>query len=265
VARARGPSPPIPAPPVARPLAGRAALVTGGSRGLGRAIALALGQAGATVLVSYRAAAAAAAECVAGLRQAGGTAEAIQGDVTRPADVARMFRWIDRRVGRLDVLVASAGIAPPGPGLGRVPLRTWRRTLDTNVTGAFLCLREAARRMAARRSGRIVLIGSLAGSRGGTIGPHYAASKAALLGLMQWSFRELAPSGVTVNVVAPGFVETALSAHAYATSRARGAMSARVPLGRIGTPEEIAALVAFLVGPDAGYITGECITIAGGR
>jgi 3-oxoacyl-[acyl-carrier protein] reductase len=163
------------------------------------------------------------------------------------------------------VLVGSAGIAPPGPGLAKVSLAAWRRTLETNLTGVFLCLREAAPRMVRQRGGRIVLVGSLAGSKGGTIGPHYAASKAALLGLMQWSFRELAPAGVTVNVVAPGFVETALSAAAYATPRRRAAMAARVPLGRIGAPEEVAALVAFLAGPDAAYITGECITIAGGR
>lgn len=247
------------------PLVERAALVTGGSRGIGRAIALALGRAGATVIVNFRRAGAAATECVAAIRELGGTAEAVRADVTRPAEVARMFAWIDRRFGRLDVLVGNAGIAPAGPGLTRVSLGTWRRTLETNVTGVFLCVREAAPRMARRRSGRIVLVGSLAGSKGGTIGPHYAASKAALLGLMQWSFRELAPFGVTVNVVAPGFVETALSALAYATPRARATMAAKVPLGRIGTPEEIAALVAFLAGPDAGYITGECITIAGGR
>jgi len=252
-------------PAAARPLADRAALVTGGSRGIGRAIALALGRAGATVIVNFHRAAGSAAECVAAIRRGGGTAEAVRADVSRPADVARMFRWIDRRFGRLDVLVGSAGIAPPGAGLARVSLPTWRRTLETNVTGAFLCLREAAPRMARRRAGRIVLVGSLAGAKGGTVGPHYAASKAALLGLMQWSFRELAPAGVTVNVVAPGFVETALSAPAYATPRARAAMAAKVPVGRIGTPEEIAALVAFLAGPDAGYITGECITIAGGR
>jgi 3-oxoacyl-[acyl-carrier protein] reductase len=251
------------APP--KPLAGRAALVTGGSRGIGRAIALALGRAGATVVVNFRRAAGPAAECVAAIRRMGGTADAVRADVTRPADVARMFGWIDRRFGRLDVLVGNAGIAPAAPGLARVSLRTWRRTLETNLTGVFLCLREAAPRMARRRSGRIVLLGSLAGSKGGTIGPHYAASKAALLGLMQWSFRELAPFGVTVNVVAPGFVETSLSAHAYGTPRARAAMAAKAPLGRIGTPEEIAALVLFLAGPDAGYITGECITIAGGR
>ncbi|MGH7264465.1 MAG: SDR family NAD(P)-dependent oxidoreductase [Candidatus Rokuibacteriota bacterium] len=249
----------------ARPLADRAALVTGGSGGIGRAIALSLAAAGATVIVNFRRGRRAATDCVAAVRRLGGTAEAVRADVTRPAEVARMFGWIDRRFGRLDVLVANAGIAPPAPGLGRVSLGAWRRTLETNVTGVFLCLREAAPRMARRRWGRVVLVGSLAGSKGGTIGPHYAASKAALLGLMQWSVRELAPFGVTVNVVAPGFVETALSAHAYATPRARAAMTARVPLGRVGTPQEIGALVAYLAGPAAGYITGECITIAGGR
>jgi 3-oxoacyl-[acyl-carrier protein] reductase len=249
----------------ARPLADRAALVTGGSRGIGRAIALALGRAGATVIVNFRRAAGAAAECVAAIRKSGGRAEAVRADVTRPAEVARMFGWIDRRLGGLDVLVANAGIAPPAPGLARVTPAIWRRTLETNLTGVFLCLREAAPQMVRRRSGRVVLLGSMAAAKGGTIGPHYAASKAALLGLMQWSFRELAPAGVTVNVVAPGFVETALSVHAYRTARARARRVAQVPVGRIGTPEEIAALVTFLAGPDAGYITGECITIGGGR
>src|SRR5581483_875847 len=117
------------------------------------------------------------------------------------------------------------------------------------------CLRAAAPLMARQRFGRVVSIGSLAALRGGTIGPHYAASKAGLLGLTEWAFRELAPFGVTVNVVAPGFVETALSAHAYRAPGARRRLAAAVPAGRIGTVEEIAALVAFLAGPDAGYIT----------
>lgn len=246
-------------------LAGRVALVTGASRGIGRAIALALARQGAYVFVNYRKDRRGADECVARMGEAGGKGETARADVRRPGDVARLFARVRRRSGRLDILVNNAGVAPRAPGLERVSLATWRDTLATNLTGAFLCTRAAAPLMRRQRFGRIIYIGSLAGLRGGTIGPHYAASKAGLMGLMQWAFREVARYGVTVNVVAPAFVITALTAGAYRTPAARARMAARVPLGRPGTPEEVGAVVAFLAGPDAGYITGEWLTMAGGR
>jgi 3-oxoacyl-[acyl-carrier protein] reductase len=251
--------------PPAAPLAGRVALVTGASRGIGRTIALALAQQGAYAFVNYRQDRRGADECVARLREAGGAGEAVRADVRHPGDVAGLFARIRRRGGRLDILVSNAGVAPRAPGVERVPLKAWRETLATNLTGAFLCTRAASPMMRRQRFGRIIYVGSLAGMRGGTIGPHYAASKAGLLGLMQWTFRELAPYGVTVNVVAPAFVLTALTAASYRTAAARARMAARVPLGRPCAPEEVAAAVAFLAGPDAGYITGECLTMAGGR
>lgn len=246
-------------------LTGRVALVTGGSRGIGQAIALALAYQGAYVFVNYREDRRGADECLARIRKFGGKGETIRADVGREGEVQRLFAQIGRRTGRLDILVNNAGIAPRAPSLGKVSLEAWNKTLTTNLTGAFLCTRSAVPLMRRQRFGRIIYVGSLAGLRGGTIGPHYAASKAGLMGLMQWSFRELARYGVTVNVVAPGFVITKLTAAAYRTPVARARMAARVPLGRPGTPDEVAAVVAFLVGPGAGYITGECLTMAGGR
>jgi len=246
-------------------LPGRVALVTGASRGIGRAIALALARQGAYVFVNYRKDRRGAEEAVARLREAGGNGEAARADVRRPGEVARLFARVRRRCGRLDILVSNAGVAPRAPGVERVSPAAWRDTLATNLTGAFLCTRAAAPLMRRQRFGRIIYIGSLAGLRGGTIGPHYAASKAGLMGLMQWTFREVARYRTTVNVVAPAFVITALTAGAYRTAAARALMAARVPVGRPCTPEEVAAVVAFLAGPDAGYITGEWITMAGGR
>ncbi len=251
--------------PGAPALAGRVALVTGASRGIGRAIALALARQGAYVFVNYRQDRRGARACVARMREAGGDGEAARGDVRRPGDVARVLGRVRRRCGRLDILVSNAGVAPRAPGLERVSPAAWRDTLATNLTGAFLCTRAAVPLMRRQRFGRIIYIGSLAGMRGGTIGPHYAASKAGLMGLMQWAFREAAPFRTTVNVLAPAFVITALAAGAYRTAAARSRMTARVPLGRACTPEEVGAAVAFLAGPDAGYITGEWITMAGGR
>jgi len=246
-------------------LRGQVALVTGGSRGIGRAIAIAMGREGAFVFVNYRRDHRAARECVARVCEAGGKAEALRADVADPRDIGAMFSRITRHAPGLTILVNNAGIAPAAPAFTRVTLGIWNRTLATNLTGAFLCTQAAAQLMRHRRGGRIIFVGSVAARRGGTIGPHYAASKAALLGLMAWGVQELSPYGITVNVVAPGFVETTMTAAAYHTPAARARLAAQVPLGRVGTLEDIGAAVAFLAAPHAGYITGECLTIAGGR
>lgn len=217
------------------------------------------------MFVNYRADRAAAETCVAAIARAGGTAESLQADVADVTSVRRMVRRVERSAGRLDVLVANAGIAPVAQDLQRVTPSVWRRTLDTNAMGPFLCVQAAAPLMSRAGGGRIVFVGSVASRLGGNIGPHYAASKAALRGLIAWLGRALGPDRITVNLVEPGFVETDLSASFYRTAASRRRLRMDVPLGRLGTTDEIAALVAFLAGPDAGYVTGEAIAVAGGR
>jgi len=246
-----------------RPLAGKVALVSGGGRGIGRAIALRLGREGARVFVNYRVDRAAADACVAAIVRAGGQAAAVRANVSDAGAVRRMMSGIRKAARRLDILVANAGVAPIERDLARVTPALWRKTLDTNALGAFLCAQAAAPLMSS--GGSILFVGSVASRLGGNIGPHYAASKAALGGLAAWLGRTLGPRRISVNVVEPGYVETEMSASFYRTAGARRKIRAEVPVGRIGTTAEIAAMAAFLVGPEAGYVTRERIAIAGGR
>jgi 3-oxoacyl-[acyl-carrier protein] reductase len=247
------------------PLAERVALVTGASRGIGRAIAERLASQGAHVFVNFRRAAKEASACVRQIRQRGASAEAIRADVASPQDVARMFKSIERQAGRLDILVANAGIAPIAADVAEVTKRLWEETFATNVTGAFLCAQAATPLLRRSRHGRIVFIGSAAARLGGTIGPHYAASKAALVGLVEYLSRALGQHGITVNLVEPGFVATDLSAELHRTSAQRRRMRGQVPLGRIGTLDDVSAAVAFLASADASYITRQRIDVSGGR
>jgi 3-oxoacyl-[acyl-carrier protein] reductase len=251
--------------PARLPLAGKVALVTGAGRGIGRAIALQLASEGARVFVNYRADSRAARSCVADIVNAGGEAQAIRADVSEPAAVRRMLDKVAVAAERLDILVANAGIAPVERRLAEVTPALWRRTIETNATGAFYCAQAAAPLIIDAGGGSILFVGSVAARLGGNIGPHYAASKAALRGLMAWLARDLGPTGITVNLIEPGYVRTDISAGFYTTAAGRRRLRSEVPLRRIGTTEDVAATAAFLVGPGARYITGEHVAVAGGR
>jgi len=246
-------------------LAGKVALVTGSARGIGRGIALRLAQEGARVVVNYRNDRAAAEGCVAAIVGFGGVAEAVKADVSDPNAVRGMLRKIESSAGRLDILVANAGIAPVERCLAKVSPALWRKTFETNTAGAFFCAQAAAPIMVRAGTGSILFVGSVASRLGGNIGPHYAASKAALGGLVAWLARELGPAGITVNLLEPGYVETDISAEFYRTAASRRRLRADVPLKRTGKIADVAAMAAFLVGPQARYVTRERIAVAGGR
>jgi 3-oxoacyl-[acyl-carrier protein] reductase len=201
--------------------------------------------------VNYRSNRRAADACVAIITRSGGMAQAMKADVSDPASVRGMLRRIASSAGRLDILVANAGIAPIEPRLAKVTPALWRRTFETNASGAFLCAQAAAPLMARGRYGSILFVGSVASRLGGSIGPHYAASKAALGGLVAWLARELGPAGITVNLLEPGYVETDISSAFYRTAASRRKLRADVPLRRIGSIDDLAATAAFLVGPHA--------------
>jgi 3-oxoacyl-[acyl-carrier protein] reductase len=237
------------------------AIVTGGSRGIGRAISIALGAAGHYVVINYAGNEAAAADALAELQAAGGEGETLRLDVGDSEAVKSAFGEIAKRLGRLDVVVNNAGISRDGL-LARFKDDDWQATLQTNLTGAFNCLRAAARPMMRQRGGRVVNIGSVVAASGSAGQPAYCAAKAGLEGLTRSAARELASRNVTVNCVAPGFVDTDMT-RALAEDR-RAAILAEVPLGRMATPEEIAATVAFLCGDGGAYITGQVIGVNGG-
>jgi 3-oxoacyl-[acyl-carrier protein] reductase len=240
-------------------LRGRTAVVTGGSRGIGRAVVRALAQAGADVAVvattADRAAAAAGEAAALGVRS-----RPFGADVADPEAVGRVVETIASEFGGLHVLVNNAGITRDGLLL-RMREEDWDRVLDVNLKGTFLFTRAALRPMLKGDYGRIVNVTSVVGLRGNAGQANYAASKAGLIGFTYSLAKELAPRGVTVNAVAPGLVETDMTA---SLGEAREKLLARVPLGRIGTAEEVAAAVAFLASPEAAYTTGHVFTVDGG-
>jgi 3-oxoacyl-[acyl-carrier protein] reductase len=239
----------------------RVALVTGASRGIGRAVALALADDGCAVAVHYRQAAERAAETVAAIRAAGGRAEAFAADLSAPDQAEKLAAAVAASLGPIDVLVSNAGVRHT-QFLQLTSLDQWRATLATNLDAAFLLAKAAARAMSRRRSGRIVLISSDAALLGDALNAAYSASKAGLLGLARSAARELAPMGVTVNVVAPGTIETDMTAALDGARRARQVSA--IPMGRLGRPEEVAAVVRFLCSEDAAYITGQILSVDGG-
>lgn len=241
-------------------LEGRVAVVTGGAKGIGRAVAARLADEGAKVVVSGRDGAALEAFAEE-LAAQGREVVAAPGDVAKPADVEALAAKTLEAFGRADVLVNNAGVVKDGLVL-RMSEADWDVVLDTNLKGAFLCTREFTRPMMKQRWGRIVNVSSVIGLIGNAGQANYAASKAGLLGLTKAVAKELASRHITVNAVAPGFIETAMTE--TLNDEVRKALLGQIPLGRLGSPEDVAHAVAFLCSEEAGYITGQVLAVDGG-
>lgn len=242
-------------------LDGKCALVTGGGRGIGRAIALELAAAGADVLINYAGSAAAAEQTAAACREYGVNAWTAAADVSQSGQVEQLFAQAAELMGRLDILVNNAGITRDGLML-RLSDEDFDRVIATNLKGAFMCARRAARLMLKQRAGRIISLSSVVALRGNAGQTNYAAAKAGLIGMTKSLARELAARGITVNAVAPGFIETAMTDSLPEQAKAR--MLAGIPLGRAGQPAEVAGVVRFLASDAAAYITGQVLCIDGG-
>jgi 3-oxoacyl-[acyl-carrier protein] reductase len=240
---------------------GKVAVVTGASRGIGRAVAERFARDGARVVVNYARSGDQAEQVVAGIRERGGEAIAVQADMGRPEQIAQLFEQTTERFGRLDVLVNNAG-AYDAHRLVRSDEAHYAALFDVNVRGVLLASREAARRFG-ETGGRIINISSGAARAAVPGGAVYAASKAAVEALTRCHAAELGPRGITVNAVAPGFTESDMLDVAL-PAEARGGMIALTALGRLGRPEDIADVVAFLTSDDARWITGETIGASGG-
>jgi 3-oxoacyl-[acyl-carrier protein] reductase len=241
-----------------RRLDGQVAVVTGGSRGIGRVIAQRLAADGARVVVTARSADGAEA-CAAELSGEGHLGVAC--DVSDRAAVDAMVKRVESELGGVDVLVNNAGVTADNI-LVRLGDEEWDRVLDTNLRGAFLMIRAVARGMMKRRGGRIINITSVVGLTGNRGQVNYAASKAGLVGLTKSVAKELASRNVLCNAVAPGFIETDMTSDL--TEASREALQQQIALGRLGSPEDVAGVVAFLAGPDATYITGQVLVVDGG-
>ena len=240
---------------------GKVAFVTGASRGIGRAIALTLAEAGADVAVNYAGNAAAAEEVAEEIRKMGRRALILQGDVSQTEAAASMLDAVVAEFGRCDILVNNAGITRDGL-LMRMKEEDWDAVLNINLKGIFNCTKSTLKYMMKQKYGRIVNVSSVVGVMGNAGQANYAASKAGAIGFTKSIAKEVASRNITVNAVAPGFIETDMTA--AMPESARAAAAAAIPAGRIGRAEDVAAAVAFLAGEQAGYITGQVLCVDGG-
>lgn len=242
-------------------LTGKVALVTGASRGIGRAIALALAQSGADVAVNYSGNEAKALEVVAEAERLGRKAVAIRANVADVAEVEQMVAHVLDTFGKLDILVNNAGITRDNL-IMRLKEDDWKQVIDTNLSGVFYCTKAVTRSMMKQRSGRIINISSVVGVTGNAGQANYAAAKAGVIGLTKSTAKELASRGITVNAVAPGFIETDMTD--ALGENVRDELMKLIPLARLGKPEDIARAVRYLASEDAAYITGQVIHVDGG-
>ncbi|MBP2640150.1 MAG: 3-oxoacyl-(acyl-carrier-protein) reductase [Firmicutes bacterium] len=242
-------------------LDGKVALVTGGSRGIGRAVTLELAKAGAKVVVNYAGNVNAANEVCECVIAAGGEAIAIQADVSDANSVETMVKQIIEKYGRIDILVNNAGITRDNLLL-RMKEEDWDIVINTNLKGIFHCTKLVSRYMMKQKSGRIVNMTSVVGITGNAGQANYSAAKAGVIGFTKSMAKELASRGITVNAIAPGFISTDMTA--VLSDQVKSDLVVQIPLGRLGAPEDVAAAVVFLVSNAANYITGQTIHVDGG-
>ncbi|KKB39308.1 3-oxoacyl-[acyl-carrier-protein] reductase [Bacillus thermotolerans] len=242
-------------------LEGKTALVTGASRGIGRAVALELAREGARVIVNYSGSEEKAKQVVEDIKAIGREAIAVKCNVADSEEVADMFKQALEAFGKVDILVNNAGITRDNL-LMRMKEEEWDAVINTNLKGVFLCTKTATRPMMKQRSGRIINIASVVGVSGNPGQANYVAAKAGVIGLTKTTAKELAPRGITVNALAPGFITTDMTD--ALPEENKEALLSQIPLGRLGDPEDIAKAAAFLASDDAGYITGQTIHVNGG-
>ena len=242
-------------------LTGKVAVVTGASRGIGRAIALRLAQEGAAVVINYNGSKERAQEVKTEIESAGGAAQIMQCDVADAASCDEMFQTIMKEFGRIDILVNNAGITRDGL-LMKMAEEDFDAVIDTNLKGTFHCIRAVSRQMLRQRSGRIINLSSVSGVLGNAGQANYSASKAGIIGLTKSAARELASRNINVNAIAPGFVDTDMTI--TLSDKVKEGAKGQIPLGRFGKPEEVAELALFLSSEKSDYITGQVINIDGG-
>lgn len=242
-------------------LSGKIAVITGAGKGIGRAIALQFSEYGAKVVVNYRSSIAQVEELLLTIKNAGGEAIAIQADISKEAEAKGLIEAAVKHFGRLDILVNNAGITKDNL-LMRMSEEDFDSVLDINLKGTFLCMKHASSIMLKQKSGKIINISSVVGITGNMGQANYAASKAGVIGLTKAVARELASRGITVNAVAPGFIETDMTDHL--SDKVKEVSIANIPLKRFGTAKEIAGAVSFLASEAANYITGQVIQVDGG-